>query len=250
MRRSRPPRGGFFHARSTPVKRQIAFWLPVAAAAGLVACVSAPLPDAEGWHAVTLPGKTATRYGRAHKDGRTAWHAQADRSASLWRRHWRVEASRLGAVRFSWWVPGPLPGADFAVAGLTDAPAQVLFAFDGDHARLPGRTRLQYDLAETLTGERPPFATLKYAFGNDPAQVGQVIVHPRTDRIRTLVLDAGTAPAGRWREHRRDLVADFRRAFGEPPGALLSVALLTDGDNTGQLASAWYGPIDMEAPPR
>lgn len=221
--------------------------LSAAAVAVLAACATAPpATGVDGWHAVSLPGKSPTRYGRAHKDGRPAWHAQADRSASLWRRHWRMEPGELGVVRFSWWVPGPLPGADFRVAGLTDAPAQVLFAFDGDHAQLPARTRMQYELAETLTGERPPFATLKYAYGNDPAQVGQVIVHPRTDRIRTLVLDAGTAHAGHWREHRRHLVTDFKRAFGEAPGRLLSVALLTDGDNTGQTASAWYGPIDME----
>lgn len=226
------------------------FWTLLAAAAALTACASsAPPSEADGWHAVTLPGKAATRYGRAHKDGRPAWHAQADRSASLWRRHWRVEPAALGEVRFSWWVPEPLPGADFQVAGLTDAPAQVLFAFDGDHARLPARTRMQFDLAETLTGERPPFATLKYAYGNDPAQVGRVIVHPRTDRIRTLVLDAGTAHARHWREHRRNLAADFQRAFGEAPGPLLSVALLTDGDNTAQQTSAWYGPIDMAPAP-
>ena len=220
------------------------------AALGLAACVAVPTPHADGWHAVPLPGKAATRYSPVHKDGRSAWYAQADRSASLWRRHWRVAAERIGAVRLSWWVTRPLPGTDFGEAGLTDAPAQVMFAFDGDHGRLPLRTRMQYELAETLSGERPPYATLKYAYGRDPAQVGQVIVHPRTDRVRTIVLDAGTAPAGRWRDHRRDLVADFQRAFGEPPGPLLSVALLTDGDNTGQQADAWYGEIALEPPGR
>ena len=48
-----------------------------------------------------------------------------------------------------------------------------------------------------------------------------------------------------WRDHRRDLVADFRRAFGEDPGPLQAIAVMTDTDNTGSQAEAWYGPITL-----
>lgn len=231
--------------------RRLRSTLPPAAAVALLlaACATTtPPPLADGWHAVPLPGKRSTQYSWGEKDGRPAWRAEADRSASLWRRAWPTSADGVGVVRFSWWVPGPLAGADLAVTGRGDSPARVLFAFDGDHARLSLRNRMLFDLAETISGERPPYATLMYAYANVPAHVGQVLVHPRSDRVRTLVLDAGTADAGRWRDHRRDLAADFRRAFGEPPGPLISVALLTDGDNTSQRAQAWYGPVAMEAP--
>jgi hypothetical protein len=49
-----------------------------------------------------------------------------------------------------------------------------------------------------------------------------------------------------WRDHRRDLRADFRRAFGEEPGdPAVAVAVMTDADNTKSLARAWYGPIKV-----
>lgn len=186
-----------------------------------------------------------TRYTPTVKAGRPAVQALADRSASLWRRAWPLPAERLGEVRFSWWVDAPLPGADLAQAGLGDAPARVLFAFDGDHGRLSLRNRLLFDLAQTLSGERPPYATLMYVYGNRADHLGRTIVHTRSDRIRKIVLDAGAQHAGRWRDHRRNLAEDFRQAFGEPPGRLLSVAVLTDADNTQQQARAWYGPIEI-----
>lgn len=197
------------------------------------------------WQPVALPGKRTTDYTPTVKAGRPALHARADRSASLMRRAWPLPAERLGEARFSWWVDAPLDGADLEVAGRDDAPARVLFAFDGDHARLSARNRLLFDLAESVGGERPPYAMLMYVFGNQPDQLGQTIVHARTDRVRKIVLDAGPAHTGHWREHRRNLAEDFRRAFGEAPGPLLSVAVLTDADNTQQQTQAWYGPVEI-----
>jgi hypothetical protein len=38
-------------------------------------------------------------------------------------------------------------------------------------------------------------------------------------------------------------MADFQRAFGESPGQLVGIALLTDTDNTGAKAEACYGDV-------
>ncbi|MCY7315269.1 MAG: DUF3047 domain-containing protein [Rubrivivax sp.] len=216
--------------------------------AGLLAltgcATTPPTADAEGWRDVALPGKPLTRYSRSHKDGRPAIEAVAERSASMWRRHVHREPGALGEVSFSWWVPGLHAEANVAIAGHEDAAARVLFAFDGEIARLPMRTRALFDLSEALTGERPPFATLMYVW-DASAPVGTVIVNPRSDRIRKIVVDSGPAHLRRWRDHRRDLVADYRLAFGEDPGPLVAIAVMTDSDNTASQARAWYGKIDL-----
>jgi hypothetical protein len=79
---------------------------------------------------------------------------------------------------------------------------------------------------------------------------GTVVVNPRSDRVRKIVLDSGPAGLRSWREHKRDLAADFRLAFGEDPGRLVGIAVMTDGDNTGSQAKAWYGPIEVRPPLR
>lgn len=199
----------------------------------------------EAWHPVALPGKKTTVYSARHRDGRAVVHARAEGSASMWRRHARLPAAELGTLRFSWRVDALNTGASVTDLDREDAVARIVLAFDGDRARLSPRTRAMFDLARALSGEEPPFATLMYVW--ETAQpVGTVVVNPRTDRIRKIVVDAGPAHLGQWREHRRDLVADYVQAYGEAPGALTGVALMTDSDNTRARAEAWYGPVVLE----
>ena len=220
----------------------------LAGAALLGGCAVAP-PPAPGWHDFPLPGKPRSRYRPVRKDGRDALEAVAKDSASLWRRRVQLPADQLGAVSFSWWVGKLLEGASVSDADREDAVARVIFGFDGDRSRLKPSTRAQFELAELLSGEPPPFATLMYVWDSHqpPLPLETVVVNARSDRIRKIVVDAGAEQLGRWRDHRRDLVADFRRAFGEPPGDLISVALMTDADNTDGQAQTWYGPVHWEA---
>jgi Protein of unknown function (DUF3047) len=202
--------------------------------------------DSAGWHSVVLPGKAETRYRWVAKEGRPAIEALSERSASMWRRRLALEPGQFRSVSFSWWVPELIAGADPSKIDSEDSPVRVVFGFGGDGSRLSVRTRALFDLAEALTGEQPPFATLMYIWVPE-APIDSVIVNPRSDRIRKIVVDSGPAGLGRWQEHRRNLIDDYRRAFGEDPGPLVSVAVMTDSDNTRSQALAWYGSIDIPA---
>lgn len=217
--------------------------LAAVVAALSIGCASPP-PDQRGWHAVPLPGKAPTQYAWTQKDGRAAVAAVSERSASMWRRRMDLAPPLLGDASFSWWVEDLIAEASVADADREDAPARVMFGFGGDIGRLPPRTRMMFDLAQALTGETPPYATLMYVW--DPtAPVGSVIANPRTDRIRKIVVDSGPGGLRQWRDHRRNLADDFRRAFGEEPGPLVSIAIMTDSDNTRSRARAWYGPVTL-----
>jgi len=219
--------------------------LLVAVAWLLTACASPQLPSAaDGWHDVSLPGKQQTRYDTGHHEGRQAVSARAERSASMWRRKLAVHAHELREVSFSWWVQAQPVNASVAEVSREDSAARVLFAFDGNVSALPARTRAMFELAEALTGERPPYATLMYVW-DASAPVGTVIINPRSDRIRKIVVDSGTTQMGRWRDHRRNLAADFQLAFGEAPGALTSMAFMADSDNTQSSARTWFGAINL-----
>jgi len=220
-------------------------WALAAASSLLLPGCATPPPATDGWHAVAIPGKRATHYEWVRKDGRAALMARAERSASLWRRRVRVEPPQIGTLSFSWRVDALLPGAHVADAEREDAVARVVLGFAGEHGRLSMRNRMLFDLAEALSGEPPPFATLMYVWDTH-APLDSVVVNPRTDRIRKIVVDSGHRHLGGWRAHRREVAADFRRAFGEEPGPLISLAVMTDADNTGSAATAWYGPIALQ----
>jgi hypothetical protein len=200
-----------------------------------------------GWTEFALPGKRSTRYVLAWEDGRRVVRARADASASMLRRRVRVDPVHLGSIEFSWRVSTLIDGADLNDADVSDSPVRLVLAFEGDHARLSARNRLVFDLAQAVSGEAPPFATLMYVWDNQAAPE-TVIRSRRTDRVRKIVLESGPERRDRWLHYRRDVVADFRRAFAEEPGALIGVALMTDADNTRTRAEGSYGEVRLLAP--
>lgn len=224
-----------------PSRPLLAALIAAASLLGGCASVDSPAPPVGGWHPVLLPGKEPTRYVWSTHDGRRALGAVSEGSASLWRRKVDIAPERLGTVEFGWWVDTLIDGASIADASREDAPARVLFAFEGDERKLPARTRAVFDLVEALTGERPPYATLMYVF-ETAKPVGTVVHGVRTDRVRKMVLDSGAGSLRQWRDHRRDLAADFRTVFGEEPGRLVAVAVMTDSDNTRSRARTWFVP--------
>jgi len=168
--------------------------------------------------------------------------ADANASASVVRKHVHIAPSELAGLQFSWWVPELLPGADLAVRSQADASARLILAFDGDRSRFSAKDAALSELARALTGEEMPYATLIYVWSNQHP-VGSIIPSTRTSRIRKLVVESGPGGLGRWLDYRRDVRADFEQVFGEPPGHLIAVGLMTDADNTRGSTRAWYGPM-------
>lgn len=194
------------------------------------------------WVHQTFPGKRASRYRYERKDGRHTLQVQAASSASMLRQTVRVEPHQLGQLRFSWMVPSLIDAADLSQQGGDDSPVRVVLAFDGDRARFSAKDAALSELSELLTGEPMPFATLMYVWSNHKA-AGTVVVNPRTSRIRKLVMESGPGRLRQWLDYERDVRADFVKAFGEAPGALLAIGIMTDTDNTQSQAQAWYGPV-------
>jgi hypothetical protein len=222
-------------------------------AAMLAGCAVAPPAgdtlQADGWQTFSLPGKKPTRYALDTLAGRPgAIRAEADASASMLRRPTRVAPDDLGRVRFSWRVADLIAEADLADRDAADSPVRVVFAFDGDHDRLSARNRMLFDLAQAVGGERPPYATLMYVWDNRAAPE-TVIPGGRTDRVRKIVVESGPDRRGQWRDYERHLADDYRRAFGEEPGPLIAVGIMTDADNTRSRATAWYGAIELLSAP-
>lgn len=196
------------------------------------------------WQPFVLPGKTFARFDAAAIQGRPALVVAAERSVSILRQQIGTAPVQAGQLAFSWKIDGLAPGADLADAQNEDSPVRIVLAFDGDRTQLSPRTHRLSELTRLLTGEPLPYASLVYVWSNTEP-VGTVVVNPRTDRIRKLVVESGSDQLGRWRDHERDVHADFLRAFGEPPGPLVAVALMTDTDNTQSRLKAWYGALTL-----
>jgi hypothetical protein len=141
------------------------------------------------------------------------------------------------------------PQADVSEAHLDDCPARIIVAFDGDHQRLSLRERLLFDQVELFTGTRLPFATLMYVWDGGRHAPETVHRNHRSSRIQYLTVQSGNQGVGQWLHYQRDVVADYQRVFGEAPGAITGVGVLTDGDALKLQLEAWYGDISLSPRP-
>ena len=158
----------------------------------------------------------------------------------------RIEPEQLDSVRFSWKVPELIAGADMALREADDSPVRIVLAFEGDRSRLSPKNAMLSELSRALTGEEMPYATLMYVWCNK-REPGSVIINPRTDRIRKLVLQTGPKQLNQWLDYKRNIREDYERVFGEAPGPLVGIGIMTDSDNTRSTARAWYGPVRLTA---
>ncbi len=222
---------------------------PVASVQGDLVWASAA-PDSgpsATWKHRAFPGKKQTSYQLTSNEGRNCVRSDSASSASMLRQTVRVEPTELGKVAFSWKVPALITSADLMQAETSDSPVRVVLAFDGDRSRFSSKNGMVSELALAMTGEPLPYATLMYVWGTT-REPGSVILSQRTDRIRKLVLESGPQRLGQWLDYERDIKADYEKAFGEAPGALLGIGIMTDTDNTRGQAQAWYGPVRLSPP--
>ena len=199
-----------------------------------------------GWELRRLPGKRWAPFTPVVVDGQPGVQVKAHSSLSLLRTRVEPQRSEPVEVQFSWWVDNLVEGADLSDSDASDSPAQLLVAFDGDRSLLSARNAMMSELLLLVTGEEMPYASLVYVWANEHAP-GTVIRDPRSDRIRYLVVEQGNQNLRQWVHHRRDVHADYRHVFGEEPGPVAGLAIMTDTDNTRTLARGVFGPVSLNS---
>lgn len=197
------------------------------------------------WRPWLLPGKSFAAFDVERHQGVPSITVKANRSVSILRQRYAGGLPDVRALSFAWQIDALAVGADLATAEGDDSPVRIVLAFDGDRSRLSPRVHRLSEMSRLLTGEDLPYATLAYVWSNTDAP-GTVVVNRRSDRIRKIVVESGAERLGQWLTYERDVQADFRAAFGEAPGPLLAIAVMTDTDNTQSALQAWYGPLSLQ----
>lgn len=85
---------------------------------------------------------------------------------------------------------------------------------------------------------------LNYIWANKLPK-GDAVPNPFTSNAIMIAVQSGPAETGKWLTEKRDIQADYLRYFGSKPGKVGAIAIMTDTDNTGEEAVAYYGPISI-----
>jgi hypothetical protein len=186
--------------------------------------------------------KKQTQYQLVSEQNKTILHARAVGASSGLMQHVSIDPMARPWLSWQWRIGGLIASADNFKRDAEDSPARIILGFDGDKDKLPFADQILFETARLITGHDFPYATLMYVWENK-APVGTVIASTRSGRIQMVVAASGADGIGQWHHFTRNIVEDFEKAFGEKPGRLIGVGVLTDTDNTGETIDAWYGDI-------
>jgi hypothetical protein len=181
--------------------------------------------DLTAWQPQSFKGET--RYSFNERSGRKALFADSQGTASGLYREIRVDLRRTPWLNWSWRVDRVLKGVDERSQSGDDYPARVYVVVSGGAAFWKTRS-----LVYVWSSHQPIGATWSNAF---------------TRNAQVMALRSGMKDVGEWVSEKRNIRDDFRQLFGEDLDYIDAVALMTDTDNSGQRATAWYGDLYFTA---
>jgi hypothetical protein len=205
----------------------------------------APLAPWEPW--LIRRGNAPTDYRAAEADGMVAVEADAREGGSGLSRTIRIDPRRHPLLEWRWRVPADSLERLQAASGTTPL-VRLSLGFHGDVEKLDFDERAKLRIAMLLTANGLPYASLLYVWMLD-VPVGTVLHSPYTDRVRMVVVESGTQRLGEWVSVRRNVLEDYRRAFGEEAGDIVAVGLMTDPGDDGSRRRAFYGDITFRSGP-
>lgn len=75
---------------------------------------------------------------------------------------------------------------------------------------------------------------------------GTILTSPFFKNIKLIVLESGSEKVEQWISEERNVLEDYKKAFGRmPSGNVGAVAIMTDADNTQSSAEAYYSDIKV-----
>jgi hypothetical protein len=180
-----------------------------------------------GWDQKAFKGETDYSLVYDPEKRSTVLQALSRASASGRFRKMNVDLTKTPFLNWSWKISESLAGIDESVKAGDDFSARVFVVVERGILGL-----------STLS--------VNYVWASQhPA--GSAWPSPVTSRVRLLAVDSGAKGVNTWVTHKRNVRADLKEQFGEDIVSVDAVALMTDTDNSGGRAQAYYGDIWFSA---
>ena len=177
--------------------------------------------DRGDWEVEEFEGET--RYRVVEVDGRRVVEADSAATASSLYLEREIDLTETPILEWSWRIEKPLAVDDERIKDGDDFAARIYVVAPGEG---------WFDMPRAVN----------YVWANQ-ADVGESWPNPFTSKVMMIAVQSGEGEAGTWQTYRRNVRADFRRLFGMEVDELEGIAVMTDSDNCGQSARAWYGEI-------
>jgi Protein of unknown function (DUF3047) len=201
--------------------------------------------DLASWRPVTFPKiKEHTQYTIEDQGREKVLRAESRASASaiVYRNPFNVyEYPRL---RWKWKVENIYEKGNARSKEGDDYPLRIYVLFEYDPEKANTYDKAKYGLAKALYGEYPPHSALNYIWTSREDESG-IITNPYASNTKMIVLQKGKKSLGRWIVEDRNILADYRGAFGADPPAMATLGIMNDSDNTKEASVSYVGFIEV-----
>lgn len=182
------------------------------------------------WPTRSFEGET--HYSIVEKSGQRVLEANTQGQASARYLERDIDLNATPYLHWCWQVDSTYPGVDETTKAGDDYLARIYVA------RKTGILPWQIESVNYVwASTQPQGASWPNAF---------------TDRAQLIALQSGNSVVGEWVAEVRDVRADYQALFGSAPNQVNGIALMSDGDNTGGSATAWFtqlGFSSLSTPP-
>ena len=219
--------------------------LPALAASQSTVLLREEFNDLANWRPVTFPKiREHTQYSIENQGRESVLRAESMASASaiVYRNPFNVyDYPRL---RWKWKVANVYEKGNARTKEGDDYPLRVYVLFEYDPGKAGILEKTKHELGKRLFGEDLPLSTLVYIWANREDEKG-IITNAYTSDAKMIVLQKGKKNLGRWIVEERDILDDYRRAFGTEPPAMATLGIMNDSDNTKEASVAYVGFIEI-----
>jgi len=181
--------------------------------------------DLDQWNEKSFVGNT--RYALKDSERGKVLTADTEGNASGLFKEIKVDLNKTPYLNWSWLVQNTFEGNNERTKAGDDYPARIYVVVSGGVFFWNTRA-------------------VNYVWSSHQT-VGSQWNNAYTDNARMLAVRSGGQDVGNWFTEKRNVREDFKRMFGKDIDHIDAIAVMVDGDNTGQSASAEFGDIFFSA---
>jgi len=150
-------------------------------------------------------------------------HASTQGQASGLFKEVNIDLTKTPYLNWSWQVQNLLKGNDERSKDGDDYPARIYVVVSGGVFFWNTKA-------------------INYVWSSNQS-VGSEWPNAFTGNAKMLAVRSGEKQLGKWITERRNVREDLKKFFGEDVKKIDAIAVMVDGDNTGQAATAYFGDI-------
>jgi hypothetical protein len=175
-----------------------------------------------GWEKKEFKG--VTEYRLARENDTVVVKATSQAAASGLVKKIVFDPRKYRYLRWSWKIDHTVAGGDEKTKAGDDYAARIYVVFAGKYF---WQTK-----------------AINYIWANH-LKTGDSLANAFTASAMMVAVQSGANNTGQWLAEERDIFADYQKLFGSDPSEASAIAIMTDTDNTGSSAQAWYGDITL-----